>query len=156
MNKPKAILTVGCSASGKSTYAKELVKEGFIQVERDLIRRCLFPEAFFNESWSGYKFNRHKESLVTNEANRLIEKAFNDGRSVVVSDTNINPRFRNRLISFLNSIGFQVEQKFIYAQYNDLLERNKGRPYEVPVKVISNQWDSLVNQGFIEPSDLES
>lgn len=156
MNKPKAIITVGCSASGKSTYAKELVKEEFIQIERDLIRRDLFPEAFVDKSWSGYKFNRHNEQLVTNEANRLIEEAFNDGKNIVISDTNINPKYRDRLVDFLNDTGFDVYQKFIYAHYNELLDRNKGRPYEVPVKVISDQWDSLVKQGFIEQPERDN
>ena len=58
-NKRKMIITVGVSASGKTTWANQ--QEGFEIICRDTIRGVLFPE-YHN---GNYKITNAKESRVS-------------------------------------------------------------------------------------------
>ena len=79
MTKLRAILTIGCSASGKNTWVDQFVKEeselyrysstraGAVWkvIERDVIR---FTDIIKNngvKDWTKYKFTRARENKVT-------------------------------------------------------------------------------------------
>ena len=55
----KAIVTVGISASGKSTWAKQQV--GYMNINRDDIR---FNTVCPGGNWNTYKFNKKNEQRV--------------------------------------------------------------------------------------------
>lgn len=102
----KAYLTVGISASGKSTLAEKLAKySGYTEINRDWIRfNLVSPGA----NWSNYKFNGSNEKKVTEIQGQMIMEAYGKGENIVISDTNLNPKVRNSLIQKLEDLGYEV------------------------------------------------
>ena len=132
----KAILTVGVSASGKSTFADEMVKQGWMKVERDLIRKLIFKF----DQWNKYKFNKTNEDRVTDQADYLLERAANKKQNVVISDTNLNPKYRVSLIMKLKKLGYEVEIKDFPISYEEAVKRDLYRPMSVGQQVIYKQY----------------
>lgn len=132
----KAILTVGVSASGKSTFADEMVKQGWMKVERDLIRKLIFKF----DQWNKYKFNKTNEARVTDQADYLLERAANKKQNVVISDTNLNPKYRIGLTMKLKKLGYEVEIKDFPISYEEAVKRDLYRPMSVGQQVIYKQY----------------
>lgn len=132
----KAIVTVGISASGKSTYANELVKQGWMKIERDEIRR----EMFNFKQWSEYKFTKTKEQLVTEVVDDTIAGAAFLGANIIISDTNLNPKFRTALIEKLVGYGYEVGVKAFPISLEEAWKRDESREYSVGRDVIYKQW----------------
>lgn len=133
----KAIITVGCSASGKSSFAKDLCENDktFVEVNRDLVR--------FNgekKDWATYKFNKANESRVTEICNQQINNAIENNKNIIVSDTNLNNIFRNILIDKLESNGYEVELKIFDVEFEELLKRDNNREGGVGYEVLLNQY----------------
>ena len=85
--QPSAIITIGISASGKTTWAEfEATKTSSKVICRDDIRRSLFSFS----KWSDYKFTRDKEKKVSAVVKELLIECSTTGQSVILSDTNLN------------------------------------------------------------------
>lgn len=139
----KAYVTVGVSASGKSSLAKKMMEEGKVQgiVERDQIRRNLFNF----QQWSEYKFSREKESQVSDVHRAMIEGfASLGGCNIIVSDTNLNESHRNTLIAFLESTGFEVEVIDCDVTWEEACRRDEQRKFSVGRKVLYKQWQQWI------------
>lgn len=120
----KAELTVGIPASGKSTWAKEQLKaRNVFEINRDDIRKSLFGF----ENYADYKFSRKNEQKVTEKAEEMIRDAATIGADIIVSDTNLNPVFRNKLISFCESCGFEVELVDFDIDFFEAVKRDETR-----------------------------
>lgn len=101
----KAIVTIGVSASGKSTYAKELVAQGFREINRDYIR---FNIVAPGKDWSNYKFNKANEKQVSEIHSQMIMESWSAGEDIVISDTNLSLGRRTNLIKTLEDLGYEV------------------------------------------------
>ena len=132
----KAIITVGISASGKSTFAEEMMRQGYVRVERDEVRRILFNF----KQWNEYKFNKAKEDRVTAVIDQLLFDTSLENKNIVVSDTNLNPKYRNALIKKLKTLGYEVEIKDFPISYEEAIKQDTFREYSVGQKVIYQQW----------------
>jgi len=120
----KAIVTIGIPCSGKSTWAEQYCKEtGAKEINRDNARMLLFKL----ERYDDYKFSKVNEEKVTDFCNDMINKAAMSGCDVVISDTNINEKFREKLINHLEFMGFDVELKVFDIEFFDALKRNDKR-----------------------------
>lgn len=130
----KVSLTVGCSASGKSTWAR---KQAATVIERDEIREFLFPGY-----WKQAPDSK-KESLVTQEQERQILGAIKSDKShIIISDTNLNQRYVDRLLSLFEPAGYEVEFKYFDDSLSlwKCLYRNANRERKVPEEAICKQW----------------
>lgn len=78
----KLVILRGVPASGKSTFARELVGEGFTRVNRDDIRYSMF-----GKGWGV------PEDVVTDVENTMIDSALFAGQDVVLDATNL--RFKH-------------------------------------------------------------
>jgi predicted kinase len=134
----KAIITVGISASGKSTFAKELVGQGWVDVNRDDIRFDLYCGGV--RDWSLYKFTKERENQVTFQQEVLVDSASILGYNVVISDTNINDKTRNFWITRLTDAGYEAEVKYFDIDLIEALERDAKRPNGVGYKIITDQY----------------
>ncbi|MCT4663866.1 MAG: AAA family ATPase [Flavobacteriales bacterium] len=79
----KIILLKGLPASGKSTYAKALVKNNpgmYKRINRDELRDML----------DSGKFSKGNEQFVKKTRDFLIKMALQDGKHVIVDDTNLH------------------------------------------------------------------
>lgn len=134
----KAIICVGCSASGKSTFAQELVEQGWVDVNRDDIRFDHYCNGV--RDWDLYKFSKEKENHVTMVQERMVDAAHVKGHNVIISDTNINDKTRNFWINRLSGLGYDVEVKYFDIDLIEALQRDAKRPNGVGYKVITDQY----------------
>lgn len=130
----RAYITVGISASGKSTYAATLVKEGVEEINRDYIRfNVVQPGA----NWSNYKWKNEKE--VTRIHGQMIMNAWDRNKDIVVSDTNLNKGRRDALIENLKSLGYQIEIVPFHITREEAVKRDNLRANGVGESVIYRQ-----------------
>lgn len=129
----KLLMLKGLPASGKSTYAKELVSQGWVRANKDDIRAELFPH---------YEFKNEKE-VVAIEDDR-IKDALRIGKNVVVDDTNFNQQERLEKIAKEFEVEFEV--LFIDTPVEICIRRNRKRAKSVPMEAILNMY-----RKYIEP-----
>lgn len=138
----KMVLTVGVPGCGKSTLASKFVSQGFVQVERDLLRMKLYG------AWYSKGID---EKRITHVHENLIREALLNGQNVIVSDTNINPTTRDHLIKFGSSFGAEIQLVHVapYMLLDELIERNEKREDQskvVPVGVVQQMYTSYREQ----------
>ena len=136
----KAIITVGISASGKSTWAAEKVNEAgsrWFIVCRDNIRWSVSGVT----GWKDYKFNKKTEKEVTELQEAHIKFLAKDKCNIIIADTNLNPSTRNRLIDLCTSLGYEVEIKEFPITLEEAWKRDQFRGvFSVGRDVIYKQW----------------
>ena len=139
----KAIVTVGVSASGKTTFAEIFLQEvdnrtKWVNINRDDIRWKLLGV----KDWSKWNWKREKE--VTSIQRASLVKAASEGKNVIVSDTNLHPKFRNDLLEYLHSLGYTtVTQKVFTVSFEEACKRDTARPNGVGYSVIAKQMEQM-------------
>lgn len=141
----KAFITVGISASGKSTWASEYARKNkAIISNRDDMRFSLTGSA----GWGDYKFDKKIESIVTSQQLNLALIASKLGKDLIVADTNLNPDYRNTLYANLEDFGYEVEIKDFPITLEEAWKRDSLRGNGVGRDVIYKQWQQwLVYSG---------
>ena len=139
----QAILTVGVSASGKRTWAEQFIARQenpwqWYNSNRDDIRWKLLGV----KDWS--KWNWKRENEVTSIQRASLVKAASEGKNVIVSDTNLSPKFRNDLYAYLSSLGYgSVEEKVFPISFEEACKRDTARPNGVGYSVIAKQMEQM-------------
>jgi len=133
----KAIITVGISASGKTTFAKEMQEHGYVDINRDWIR---FNIVHNEEDWRTYKFNHKNEQKVTEVQGKMITEAWANEQNICISDTNLDTRTRNRLVKQLSDLGYEVELKWFPISLTEAWKRDTFRKNGVGRDIIYKQW----------------
>ncbi len=135
MSKLKAIITVGVSASGKSTLARHLVEQkGYTEINRDWIRfNIVQPGA----NWSTYKWKNEKE--VSMIEGQMVMAAWEGGENIIISNTNLNPEIRNRMIESLQDLDYEVEIISLDISREEAIKRDNLRANGVGESVIYKQ-----------------
>lgn len=131
----KVIFTVGLPGSGKTTWAKAFIKNypNFKIVCRDDIRSMVDSEL-----WS-FK----NEDLISKIQELTIVNVLRNGFSVIVADTNLSEKTRNRIKNFvineckhdLSDIEFQ-EESFLEVSIDECIRRDLKRTNSVGSRVI--------------------
>jgi predicted kinase len=133
----KATICIGVSASGKSVWASAQSKyTGAIVTNRDDLRFSLTG----SKGWGDFKFNKQIESIVTDIQRATITSCSVLKKDIIIADTNLNERFREELIVFLRSKGFQVELKPFHVTLEEAWRRDSSRGNGVGHDVISRQY----------------
>lgn len=135
----KLLLLVGVSGSGKSTYAAELVKQGWGEVNRDKWRFTLFCDGV--QDWSKYKFTKEREDNVTECCNTEFDDFVTLNLNIVVSNTNLNQKDHNYWKAKAEEVGYDFEVKYFPVTLTEALKRDKRRgALSVGQEVIFDQW----------------
>lgn len=147
---PKLLLCCGISASGKSTFAENLVKEGpsWVEINRDNFRFKLFTNGV--RDWSLYKFSKEKEKEVDRQCEILWLCAVNSGKNVVVSNTNLNIKYHNQWRELAEQEGYKFEVKYFPISLEDAIKRDDKRLNGVGREVIIQQY-----QQWMELTDFK-
>src|SRR5690606_16036696 len=90
-DKPKLILPVGISGSGKSTWIKSQTDPNTIVISPDDIRREL----------TGNISDQTKNAEVFQIAHKRVADALNAGKNVIFDATNIKSRDRKSLMDYM-------------------------------------------------------
>ena len=142
---PTLELTVGLPASGKSTYARELVSRArpgtLARVNRDDIRVNVF---------GGRVFGRDVEDKVSIVQHAAVSELLRAGVSVIVDDTNLISRHRLALAEIADKHGAAVQlTPFLNVPLSVCLERNRARPESefVPEDAIRRMHEKWIKSG---------
>lgn len=158
---PKLIITCGVSGSGKSTYAAELVKQGWVELNRDEWRFKFFCEGKYD--WGLYKFSKEKETKVTNHLEELWK--LNSGqsssgfyqRNIIVSNTNLNQKDHTYWKTKAEEAGYEFEVKYFDITLTEALKRDRKRgALSVGQDVLFDQWQKwleITNARKYEPNE---
>lgn len=138
----KAYVTVGISASGKSFWAES--QKGFVNINRDNVRRDILEARLRRtlvpgELWRHWKFGKDEKIVNDLIYDELCRCAHND-LDLIVSDTNLNKKFRDELISKLVAFGYDVEIKEFPITLEDAWKRDAQRADGVGHSVLHKQW----------------
>jgi predicted kinase len=141
MQKTKLILTVGISGSGKTTWAEEFTRNrgDWVNINRDDIRFAIFNSGV--RDWSAYKFKKSNESLVSETAMSLAMSSSREGKSIIISDTNLSQRVRNMWRDFAKSYNMDFEEKQFDISWEEAAKRDSNRAGGVGVSVLRKQWE---------------
>lgn len=142
MFKGKIIATVGASASGKSTWAHEEWQKdplNTIVIERDNIRNLLF--GYGDDTIKNY-YKRDDfgklEKEVTKFQNTLIYDALEQGKTVILSNTNLD---RKRDLESLKYWNVPVELREFEVPLEELIIRDSKRVRTVGETIIKKQYN---------------
>ena len=132
----KLILTVGISASGKTTWA-ETQKHCMVNINRDDIRFNIIKPG---SNWSTYKFTKMNEARVTEIELSIATDASKFGEDIIVSNTNLNPKTREFWKKFAKENGYEFEIKEFPIALEEAIKRDNLRQNGVGEQVIRKQY----------------
>lgn len=137
----RAIVTIGPSASGKTHWAEQFVRDndGWVNINRDDIRFSHF--CYGQRDWYKYKFNKTNEQMVTLIQEQEIDLAVKNRLNIIISDTNLSLKYRQKLINlFEKGYGYTVEVKEFDCDLETLFKRDQLRANGVGREVIYRQY----------------
>lgn len=136
----KIIITKGIPASGKSTWAKQKVKEGkgkWKRITKDYLRYML------DET----QFSQAREEFIKKARDLLLEAILSEGCNCIIDDTNLHPKHETRIREIAKEYNAEVEVKWFPIHIEDALRRNKRREGRVPDDVIYTMYKNYVKAG---------
>jgi predicted kinase len=116
----KVILTVGLPASGKSSWAKEMVKQNpgeYKRVNKDDLRAMLDCS----------RYTKGNENFVIKIRDQVILEALKKGKSVIVDDTNIHPKHQNHIKDLVEGKADVVLKDFMHVSVDECVKRDSFR-----------------------------
>jgi len=142
----KVLILRGLPASGKSTFAKQLVKQNvglYKRINRDDLR----------EMFDSYELSKDNEKFVKRVRDILIKEALRDGKDVIVDDTNLSQKNINRITQLgqehRKKTGEEVviEVKEFEVSLKEALERDAKREKRVGERVIRKMHRQFYGDG---------
>lgn len=126
----------GLPASGKSTYAKELVSKNhnWVRVNKDDLR------AMMNNG----EFSGKLEKQVIRTEREIAENALKLGKNVVIDDTNFNPTHEEYFRQLAKTYKAEFEVKFFDTPLEVCIERDIKRPNGVGEAVIRKMYNQYL------------
>jgi predicted kinase len=126
----------GLPASGKSTYAKELVAKdhNWVRVNKDDLRAMM----------NGGVFSGKLEKQIVRIERKLAEDALKIGKSVVIDDTNFNPDHEEYFRRLAKMYMEEFEVKFFDTPLEVCIERDNKRANGVGETVIRKMYNQYL------------
>ena len=129
----KLIMMRGLPASGKSTYAKELMaKDGaYVRVNKDLLREMMHFGTY----------SPTNESLIKAAEVEIVEMALSMGQTVIVDDTNLGQKYEDQWkhLAELWEVPFEIYD--LHVLVSDCIQRDSERNNSVGADVIRKMAD---------------
>lgn len=144
---PKLLMLKGLPASGKSTYAKELIAKDLCwkRVNKDDLRAMID-----NGKWS----KKNEELIIDSEAS-LVHSFLDTGYNVVIDDTNFAHEKRWEGIANAHGAGFEI--KFFDTPVMECIARDAKRgDKSVGSKVIMGMYERYLKPKLLEHSNTLS
>ena len=112
----------GLSGSGKSTKAKEIIETNgnTIRINKDLLREMFH----FN------KFNFNNEDITQKASMLLAEHFLQNNVNVIIDDTNLNPKTKDKYKELGKKLDCKIEYKEIDTSFEECVDRDWNRKEE--------------------------
>lgn len=128
----------GLPASGKTTFAKQFVKDNknFKRLSRDDFRHML----------DGYSSQGSLENTITKMISSNLEHLLKDGFSVVIDNTNLRLKYIKDYMKVIRQISPTVPvtiTSFANVPYEEILKRDENREAKVGKEVIDRMMQQL-------------
>lgn len=132
----KVLMLKGLPASGKSTYAKELVSKNhnWVRVNKDDLR------AMMNNG----EFSGKLEKQVVKTEREIAENALKIGKSVVIDDTNFNPTHEEFFRQLAKSYKAEFDVEFFNTPLEICMIRDNERSNGVGETVIRKMYNQYL------------
>ncbi len=115
--KPELVILCGLPGSGKSTLARRHENEGWLRINYDHMR-----------FWSrGKGFNKDLEKNIKEEAQVLVRVALNEGKSVIIDNTNLTDRARAPWLAIAKEFGIEPQILEMNASVEECVINDKKR-----------------------------
>lgn len=148
----KAIITIGISASGKSTWAYKFKRDNneYTLFERDLYRKYMVYQkkgiASADFQWKDWNWKWEPE--ITERISEAMWESAQREEDMIISDTNLNPKYRETLIERLTKAGYEIEIKEFPISLEEAWKRDESRPCSVGREAVYKQYQQwLVYKG---------
>lgn len=141
----KIIILKGLPASGKSSFAKQLIKENpgaYKRVNKDDLR------AMLDNSYH----SKGNEKFVLKVRDFIIVEALRDGKHVIVDDTNLAKKHETHIRQLADMYKketgqqIQVEVKFFEISVEECIRRDLKRQYSVGERVIKKMYKQFLQE----------
>ena len=140
----KLLILQGLPASGKSSFARELLLANpgrWVRTNKDLLR-----EMCHASHWS-----KSNEKFVLKLRNTAILMALEAGKHVIVDDTNFG-RNINQIKELVKGLAqVQVNDSFLKVPVEECIRRDLLRPKSVGKDVIMKMYNQFVRPQLVEP-----
>lgn len=137
MSNTKLILTIGISASGKSTFAEQMLaskEENFVRVSRDEYRYM----------WKNAGLVSDKiEGLITKRVIQDIGYFLNNKMNVIYDATNLTARYLNDMVQLFNCDA-DIEFVVFDVDVEECIRRDNLRKRKVGEDVIRSQYKKFL------------
>lgn len=145
----KVIITRGLPASGKTTWAKKLIDEHpntYKRINKDDLRAML----------DNGKYSTDSEKMILEARNALILIALNNGKHVIIDDTNLSPRHAVVIRELVRGKADVVVEDFTHISLEDCIERDLKRCSSVGEKIIRKMYNQFLSKSepYIEDKGL--
>jgi len=129
---PKVILTRGLPASGKSTWAKQFIKEnaGWLRFNND----------DYCEMLTGKRFGRVDGKFLANQRKQFVANATDLGHNVILDNTNLNP-YTVKEVRGAVGYGVNILTVDFKADLETCITRDQARQNPVGKEVITGMVD---------------
>ena len=138
MNDKMLVITIGMSGSGKSTWAESYTRNrgNWVELNRDNVRFN-----FGKKDWTKYKFTNKNEKQVTKTIGEQALKAVECSMSIIISDTNLKAKIRQKWITFAKEHDYQVITKEFPITWEEAMQRNQQREGGIALNILRSQWE---------------
>jgi len=142
------IILVGNIGSGKTTLAKEYVKEGYIAIARDQLRYAIGD--------GKYIFDSRYEPIIWQTERYLFRKFIDMRVDIIVDEVGISRRIRSRYIDYAKINGYYIIAiELPRFSKEECVKRRMRNPHDQPDKDVWNEVWEKFNEGYEEPSEDE-
>lgn len=136
-----ATITVGISASGKTTWAYQQKEQ---VVSRDDYRWRIMEEKLLAPSWDNWKWKWEDE--VTRRVDADLKIYASHGQNIIIADTNLSQKTRIGMTEKLEALGYTVKFKFFEISWDEAVARDNRRPHGVGYSVLQKQHQQYIDQ----------
>ena len=140
----KVLILQGLPASGKSSFARELLLANpgrWVRTNKDLLR-----EMAHASHWS-----KNNEKFILKLRNTAILMALEAGKHVVVDDTNFGINIDRIKELVKGKAQVQVNDSFLKVPVEECIRRDLLRPKSVGKDVIMKMYNQFVRPQLVEP-----
>lgn len=142
---PKLYVLVGCSGSGKSTFAKKIQNDDTVIISTDAIRKELF----------GREECQRESERVFAIAHYRVKAALLEDRNVIFDATNTTTKGRKSLLEYVEKTYCWKVAIVFAAPVDECKRRNQMRDRKVPDAVIERQFKQYMRDAQTIPDQFD-